>query len=117
MSRDIIFRGKGIKDDVWFYGGYTTDWNAEGEDNFYIVDTPYLIPVKKETVGQFTGIYDIDGERIWEGMTVNQKSVSPGDEDVDFTGTVTFEEGCWLIQSLNDSVILFSEDRENRIIE
>lgn len=115
--RDIFFRGKGLETDIWFYGGFSKEYNKDGEDEFYIVDAPCLIPVKKETVGQFTGIYDIDGERIWEGMTVNQRSVSPGDEDIDFTGIVTFKEGSWWIESLNDSVRLFSEDRENRIIE
>lgn len=117
MSRYISFRGKGIDTDIWFYGGYTKEYNNDGEEKFYIVDAPFLIPVKKETVGQCTGINDMDGECIWEGMAVNQKSVSPGDKDIDFTGTVTFNEGCWWIESLNDAVRLFSEDRENKIID
>lgn len=131
--RDILFRGKSKKTGQWLRGSLVEGifTSADG-DLMYIIDSKELstcntwvavalkmdeLEVENKSVGQATGINDIDGELIYGGMTVNQRSVSPGDKDIDFTGIVTFEEGSWWIESLNDSVRLFSEDRENRIIE
>lgn len=68
---DISFRGKGIDTDLWFYGGYAKEYNDDGEEEFYIVDDPFLIPVKKETVGQSTGIEDSNGNLIYKGDIVS----------------------------------------------
>ena len=132
--REILFRGKSKKTGQWLVGSLVEGifTSAEG-DLMYIVDPRELttcntwaevavkmdeLEVENNSIGQSTDINDMDGNLIFEGMIVNQKSVSPGDkEDRDFTGIVTFDEGCWWIESLNDAVRLFSEDRENKIIE
>lgn len=62
MKRELRFRGQNIAED-WFYGG--VGFNNEGIQNF--IKSPYnLIEVKPETVGQFTGLFDIAGKPIYE---------------------------------------------------
>lgn len=53
--REIIFRGKRIDNNEWVYGYL----QQEDKINLYYV--------KKETIGQFTGITDINGNKIFEG--------------------------------------------------
>jgi YopX protein. len=118
--REILFRGKD-RLGIWHHGNLHVD-TLEEEDKYYInprinVDNRSCIKVDKDSVGQSTGINDIDGDTIFEGMTVNQKSSVLGDEDVDFTGEVKFYDGCFWIDNGKDAILLCNEIRENKIIE
>ena len=71
MKREILFRGQGnpkYNDGDWYYGYLLFD----GED-YQIVDPEYCSwrrTVLKETVGEFTGMTDKNGIKIFEGDIV-----------------------------------------------
>lgn len=65
--REILFRGKRIDNREWVYGGLFENLE-EGRVITYIYQfLDGALPVIPETVGQFTGLYDINGDKVFEG--------------------------------------------------
>lgn len=66
MNREIKFRGKRIDNGEWVYG-YLAD--EDYINDIYSIDLS-SIEVDRDTVGQFTGLFDKNGKEIYEGDIV-----------------------------------------------
>lgn len=75
--REILFRGKRVDDGEWAEGFYTLYANGKGVHPCILTGTDKgcVIPqfVIPETVGQFTGLYDKNGTKVFEGDIIAYK--------------------------------------------
>lgn len=96
--RELLFRGKS-KDGAWVEGLpiliQKFDLLREiTETNWGIQTFYHCIEIDNETIGQYTGLKDSAGKRIFEGDIVRNH--------MGFLQVVIFEEGCFLFIELLD---------------
>ena len=71
--REILFRGKRIDNGEWVYGSYVEQYGAheiyltDGVDSEYGFDRYHVDP---STVGQYTGMTDQNGKKMFENDIV-----------------------------------------------
>lgn len=117
--REILFRGKSIKTNQWIYGGFHI-WEkrqvcALGNDrlkddeiscvitvnsfaDWNMPRTMQAVEVIADTVGQYTGLTDRNGRKIFEGDIVNILT-----ENEEF-GIITYDDGGFFVDASTFSV-------------
>ena len=133
MNREILFRGKCVPDSKyageWVTGGCVApDSDCKKRNEGLIVEyfggnTTITYHVDPDTVGEFTGLFDNRGVKIFEGDIVKHPYIDPIFRDLveskdgdGVTSEVVFHDGAFCVKyDINDFIYLDSFTRHGHV--